>query len=110
MPKLSRNKGSAWERAVATAFAGVFGVDTCRRNLQPQGGKVVGSDVITPLFHVEAKHGIKPNIRGALAQCEKDNPEPGDKFCIAVIKDNRKKSFVVIRFDDFLKLLSRLLP
>ena len=104
MGKMQRTKGAAWERVVANAFGVIFG-QACRRNLQPQGGIVVGSDVITPLFHVECKHGIKPNIRAALKQCEEDNPERQGKYCIAVIKDNREKPFVVMRFSEFLHLV-----
>ena len=113
MGKLSRDKGAAFERWVSSQFMTVFGEDACRRNLQPQGGKVVGSDVLTPLLHVECKVGKKPNPRAALQQCESDNPLPRAKYCCAVLKDNQKqpgevtKPFVVMRLDMFLELLRR---
>lgn len=105
MSKMQRTKGAAWERVVTNAFNVIFGEGVCRRNLQAQGGSVVGSDVVTPLFHVECKHGIKPNPRAALEQCENDNPKRAGKYCIAVVKDNQKPAFVVMRFSEFLHLV-----
>lgn len=75
---------------------------------------MVGSDVSTPDFNIECKHGKKPSPRAALEQCERDNPEPRDRWPLAVIKDNQVKPgvktdpFICMRLDNFLELLHRM--
>lgn len=116
--KLSRNKGATWEREVVIRFKQIYGDDNVRRVLQSQGGKVVGSDVrvTEPAgggFEIECKHGVKPNPRAALEQCERDNPEPRTRWCLAIIKDDGKATpgkacnpFVVMRLNDFEELIA----
>ena len=107
----ARKKGAAFELFCAKAFDSALGTET-RRNLQPQGGRAVGSDLVVtrdglrlPLS-IECKHGVKPNPRAALEQCTRD-AQPGD-YVIAVVRDDHKAPFAVLSLDDLLELLSKI--
>ena len=110
MGKSQRRKGGEWEREVVQLFRKVYPPEAVRRNLQSQGGSVVGSDVLTPDFAIECKHAIKPSPRAALQQCEEDNPKPRARWCVAVIKDHGAASdaFVVMRLNSFLGMVGRM--
>ena len=108
----ARAKGAAWEREVGKRIDAALGTET-RRNLQPQGGRAVGSDLVVtrdglrlPLS-IECKHGIKPSPRAALAQCQRDSM-PGD-WPVAVIKDDgSRQPMAVLALDDLLEMLAPL--
>ena len=50
------------------------------------------------------KHGIMPNPRAALKQATADSCING-KIPVAIVKDNRKKPFVVMRYADWLEVV-----
>jgi len=107
--KGARAKGASFERWCAKKIDQELGTSS-RRNLQPQGGSMVGSDLVIerrdkrlPLS-IECKHGIKPNPRAALEQCHRDR-QIGD-YAIAIVKDDSKTPFCVLSLDDMLELLS----
>lgn len=107
----ARAKGAAFERACAKKIDAALGTSS-RRNLQPQGGSAVGSDLVVTKrgkrlpFSIECKHGIKPNPRSAFEQCTRD-AQAGD-YAIAVIKDDQKRPFCVLSLDDLLELISKI--
>jgi len=100
MSNSQRIKGASWERAVAAMFREAMPGAEIRRNLQPQGGSAVGSDLLVPGFAPECKVGKMPNPRAALTQAERD-AKPG-QCPIGIIKDDRQPPFVVLRLDVFM--------
>jgi len=101
--KYQRTKGAAFERKVAALFREAMPGAECRRNLQPQGGRVAGNDLVVPMFGVECKVGKLPNPRAALLQAERDaSPE---LYPIAVVQDDRQPPFVVVRLEAFLEMV-----
>lgn len=100
MGRLSRTKGKVWERAVAAMFRDAMpsAAGSIKRGWQARSGKDA-ADVVVPVFHVECKHGIKPNPRAALEQAVND--ASAGMVPVAVIKDNHGEPFVVFRAADF---------
>lgn len=101
-PGGARAKGHAFERWVAAQLREAAPGCDAKRGFQTRGGGKEEADVMVPLLHIECKHGAKPNPRAALAQAENDCPE--SKWPVAIVKDNRKEPFVVMRFDNWLAL------
>ena len=109
--KGARQKGYAYERAVAKDLRGIFGEDAgIRRGLQSQGNHC--PDVIVDGWHVECKIGKKQNIRAALAQAVRDEAiytgGTGEFIPVAVVKDDRKEAMVTMRYSDWLEMVHRL--
>ena len=106
MGLLSRTKGKVWEREVAALFRAVMPSETIRRGLQSRDGSEA-ADVEMPFFFPECKHEKKPRPRAALEQAEEAMERGGikGKVAIAVIKQQRKEPYVVIRLSDFLDLV-----
>ncbi len=102
MGKLSRTKGATWERELARRFGEVMPGAKVRRGLQDRDG-VEAADVDCPCFWVEAKHQRKPRPRAALEQAEEAAPK--GRVPVAVIKEQRKRPYVVIRLDEFLEFV-----
>lgn len=102
MSRSQRDKGARWEREVAALFAAAMPGAEVKRGLQARGGSEV-ADVACPLYHVECKVGALPNPRAALAQALRDCPQ--GKTAVAVIKDDRRTPFVVLRLEDFLDIV-----
>lgn len=96
----ARYKGAQFERDVANAFADALGIKV-KRGIQSRDGKDA-CDVEGTSFWVEVKRGKNPNPRAALAQAITDTD---GRTPIAVIRDDGKRAFVVLRFDDFLDLV-----
>ncbi len=105
MGKSQRVKGATWERAVAAMFREAMPDVEIRRNLQTQGGKAVGNDLVVPGYAIECKAGKLPNPRAALAQAERDSK---GGIPVAIIKDDRQPPFVCLRLDAFLEMVRRL--
>ncbi len=105
MSKMQRAKGASWEREVARLFREAMPEADIRRNLQSQGGRATGNDLVVPGFAVECKVGKMPNPRAALAQAESDSK---GGVPVAIIKDDRKNPFVVLRLSAFLEMVRKL--
>ena len=101
MSAMQRNKGKAFEQAVARDLREIFG-DEVRRGWQAREGSD-DPDIICPLVAPECKHQIRPNIPAALEQALKATP-PG-KYAVAVTKANRTEPLATMRWADFLDLL-----
>jgi len=97
MSKSQRDKGNAWERKVAAMLRDIYA--DARRCWQRQVDHQQ-PDVTAGPWWIEAKVGKKSNPRAALEQAEKDCP--GGRIPAAIIKDDRKRPFVVLRLDDWL--------
>lgn len=115
--KRSRNKGSTFERQVASDFRPVFPGAKRAGLRQTQSGAHDAPDVSgCEPFWIETKHGKKTNPRAALAQAENalrqhtnnlpDASKPIYEWPVAVCKDDRKTPFVVMELSDFLELLA----
>lgn len=76
--KASRDKGARFERKIVNLLRNVLPAQcTAQRNLQPQGGKSVGSDVsvkrgLETILSIECKHQKNVNYSAAMEQVEKD--------------------------------------
>jgi hypothetical protein len=101
---MSRRKGSRFERAVSHAVALIW-PETKRGLGQARSGGEV-PDVNAPGLWIECKRAIRTNPRAALAQAIEASKLSG-RTPIAVCRDNRERAFVVLRFEDFLRLLAR---
>lgn len=103
MGKLSRRKGHAFEREIAAELR-EMGFNAKRGLSQARGGGAEEADVVgLPGFHLECKRGKKPNPRAALSQAIED-AKPGETP-VAVVRDDRSDAFVVLRWEDFLRML-----
>ena len=103
MGKYQRDKGARWERAVAIDLRKALG--DAKRGLQSRGGASEEPDVRAGgIVVAECKVGKKPPIRKAL-ETSVTNCAPGE-IPIAVIKEDRKVPFAVVRWCDFLEILS----
>ena len=105
----SRNKGASFERQVARALRPIFGDGVKRGLAQSRFGRGEAPDVdgCAP-FWCETKNGIKPNLRGALQQAVDAMAvanRPGDRWPIAVCKDDRKPAVVMMRWEHFLEMI-----
>jgi hypothetical protein len=97
--KRSRTKGARWELEVAKRLAELF--PNAKRSFQARSGKE-GCDVEHTPFWVECKHGKLVNLRGAIKQAIEDSD---GRTPVVVAKDDRSEPLVVMRFEDFLKLV-----
>lgn len=105
MGKASREKGKRGERWLAKLVRAAMPAGTdVKRGLQSRDGGEV-PDVDAPLIWWEMKHGKKPNPRAALAQAI---AATDGRLPIAVIKDDRKDAFAVMRAEDLLALIHTL--
>lgn len=103
MGKLSRRKGHAFEREIAAELR-EMGFNAKRGLSQARGGGAEEADVVgLPGFHLECKRGKKPNPRAALSQAIED-AKPGETP-VAVVRDDRSDAFVVLRWEDFIRML-----
>lgn len=102
MGKRSRDKGANFERWVAKELKHIF--SDAKRGIQYRDGGKEASDVSgAGPFHIECKHGKKPNPGAALEQAENDSGE--GKLIAAIVKDDRKSPFVVMLWSDWLELV-----
>lgn len=98
----SRRKGRRYEQELTARFREAMPGADVRRGLQSRDG-TDAADVECPLLWVEAKRGVKPNVRAALKQaCDS---APPDRIPVAVVRDDRAEAFVALRLDDFLRIV-----
>ncbi len=102
----ARRKGSTFELDVARRFRAVFPDHDVRRGFQSRGG-TEAPDVDVPGWWVECKHHRLVNLRAALAQAVEDAAATPDRVPVAICKDNRTAPIVVLRFEDFVALVTR---
>lgn len=107
MGRYQREKGKRWEREVARRMRELFPGDAERihRSRQARTGRD-GADV-AGLPHglwPECKVGKRPSPRAALQQAEDDAPDGA--IPLAIVKDDRERPFVVLRLDDFERLIA----
>ena len=109
--KRNRQRGQEYEREIAGWFR-ELGFDDARRNLQAQGGKVVGNDLANIPFAVECKRtsaSLIPKAIKALEQCDEDAQAIKDKSPRLVItRADQGQSHVVLSLKDFGKLIAYL--
>jgi len=105
--KRSQRKGRTWEQQVARKLKEAMPGATIRRT--PQNETQHGSpDVTTPLHHIEAKCGKRPNVRAALRQAIGD--APSTKWPVVVVHDDAEKpgaqafEFVALTLEDWLDI------
>lgn len=103
MGKMQRTKGAAFERWLVRLFKEELPGPDWKRGLQSRGGGAEVPDVDGPMFHVEAKHQIRPNITKALEQACRDNGN-AMKLPVAVTKANQCQPIVSMLLCDWLKL------
>ena len=103
-----RQKGKRGERATAAEIRAALPhlADRVRRGWQSRQGDDE-PDVILPGYWIEVKHGRQPNVRAALRQAVDDSAGRG-VVPVAVVRDDRREPFAVIRWADLLALLARL--
>ena len=99
-------EGKRGERKLATELREAFPdiADDIRRGWQSRNGDDE-PDVVLPIpgYWLEHKSGAKPNPRAALSQAIQDSG--GRAMPIAVIRDDRKAPFAVVRWSDLLSLM-----
>lgn len=100
----SRDKGAKYERHIAQVLRD-HGFEA-ERGCQHSGGKD-SPDVKhnMPGIHIEAKAVEKLNIWKAIAQSKKDAGE--DEIPIVVFKRNYSGDYIVLPFEDFLKIFKK---
>lgn len=99
--KWSRGKGKRGERELATALRRIW--PKAKRGWQTRAGSD-DADVVAPYFWWECKTGAKPNPRAALLQAQEASVG-SNKLPVAWIRDDKKKAFVVMDFEDFMTML-----
>ena len=102
MGSSQRRKGRAWEQTVVRMLREVMpheSVMRCYQYDQNHGA----ADVQAGPLHIECKCGKQPNPRAAIAQAEETCAD--GMMAVAVIKDDRKRPFVVLRLDSFLEIV-----
>lgn len=109
MGRAQRQKGKRGERATAAELRAAlpYLADKIRRGWQAREGDD-DPDVILPGFWVENKSGKQPNVRAALKQAVEDSKGRG--VPLAVIRDDRKEPFCLMRWSDMLELLKKVIP
>jgi len=100
MGKMQRNKGAAFERSLVRLFNATL-PGPWKRGLQSRGGGKEVPDGDGPVFHIEAKHQIRPNIVAALRQAERDAE---NKIPVAVTKANGQSPIASMRLEDWLHM------
>ena len=115
--KASRDKGARFERKIVNLLRDVLpdGFEA-HRNLQPQSGKAVGSDVsirrgLTTVVSIECKHQKSINYTAAMEQAEKDALIGSIPVVVAKkhVNGRTDKTHVLMSFDSFVLLLLRAL-
>lgn len=105
--RLSKRKGSKWERDLAHFFAKLLDLDVKRGLGQARAAGEVPDVNGVPGLWVEAKVGKQTNPRAALAQATKAHNDPkapvgaADRMPIAICKDDGEAPFVMMHLDDF---------
>jgi hypothetical protein len=118
MGLLSRVKGKIWERECVRLLKPIFGDLVCRGAIaQTRFGACEAPDCANvPGWWVEAKHGIKVNLRAALEQAHKAEEDfvatrpPGSeprRWPVALCKDNRSRPVAIMYLDDWLTLVGQ---
>lgn len=104
MGKLSRTKGHAWERQVATLLRDACGLTVAdvRRGLQYRDGDDA-PDVLHPCLSVECKCGANPPLWTALEQTEKHG---SGKWRAVFLKRDHTTPVVAMPISDWLELFS----
>ncbi len=105
----SRRRGAEFEREIAERFK-ALGYPDARRNLQPQGGRIVGNDLTHVPFAVECKRTdacLIPKGYKAWDQCDEDARAIGCHKPRVVITrwNDQTEPFVVMRLADLEALL-----
>lgn len=105
----SRRKGAAFEREVANALSSVW--PAAERGLgQARDAKGLADVEGTP-FHVQCKHGARPNIIAALTQADVDRSAPGDgRPALVVTRRDRGETLVTMRLVDWLTWVKAEVP
>lgn len=111
--KRNRQRGQEYEREIVDWFV-KQGFWDARRNLQSQGGKVVGNDLANVPFAVECKRTsapLMPKAVKALEQCDEDAkaircPHPR----VVITRADRGGSYVAMTLEDFGKLVRKAVP
>ena len=100
----SNRKGKTFERWVA-AYLREHGYTEARRGQQYHGG--ADSPDVTGLqgFHIEAKDTQKWSAYDFMEQSVRDAAE--DEIPIVIAKKNYQKPLVIIRLEDFMKVVSK---
>jgi len=104
----ARARGAEYEREISEVFK-ALGFDKARRNLQPQGGRVVGNDLTGVPFAIECKRTdvpIAPKAIRALEQCDADAKAIDcDDPRLVITRANSGESYVFMTLEDFAKLV-----
>lgn len=111
MGRSQREKGKRWEREVARLYREAVGAGKRTGWHQSHGLEVADVSVPMKLGHWtgiwnECKHGKQVNMRAALRQALEVCPP--SQLPIAVCKDDRAEPLVVLRLDDWLKLMAEM--
>lgn len=101
MGKASREKGKRGERWLVAQIKAA-GLDARRSAMQADDAHE--PDVICGGWWLEMKCGKKPNPRAALEQACRDTD---GRVPVAVVKDDRKGAFVVMRLADWLLMQTK---
>lgn len=99
----SRRKGHDFEREMVHRFREVFGDEDVRRGLQSRSGEEV-PDVEAPCFWIECKRGSRTNPKAALQQAMAAAGK--GRMPLAVCRDDRSDTVVMMLLDDFLEVVS----
>jgi len=103
MGKMSRNKGATFERLIASILKVIW--PSAKRGLQSRGGGKEVEDVIIPEWHVEAMHGVRPNIYKKYDQACHDIKSGGStKKPLIITRKNNGDILTTLRIDDFVEL------
>lgn len=102
MGKMQRDKGKRGERATANEITEALGID-CHRGWQARDGSDAPDVVGLPGWWVEVKAGKMLGPKAALLQAEK--AACGKDKSLAVLRYDREKPMVILRWSDFLAML-----
>ena len=103
MPINSKQKGSRFERELASIFRD-YGFKDARRTAQYCGNTGDASDVVgLPYIHVEAKHQERMHLYDWIEQAKNDAKKHG-RLPIVFHKANYHKILVSMEIDDFMTI------
>ena len=91
------DKGGDFEKWCAAELQQLLPGLTVER-LRPKPGRR-NPDILTPFMAVECKAGRRPSTRQALEQAI--DADRDDRIPVAIIKDDDREAFVVMKFSDF---------
>lgn len=100
-----RRKGKRWEQEVALEFRHLYG-DKVKRGWQAREGNDAPDVEGVPGWWVEAKHHARVPMRAAFAQAAEAAEGSGLKP-VVIAKDSGQEPLAVLRFADFLELLTK---